>query len=247
MHSKATLLDFLEPIEILNAQSGLEGIDCIYVINLKERPEKWNSIKEELSKQHLTPNRVPAINGWNIPLEKRNELLCFPLRPLRGGEIGCLLSHVSIYQDALKRKSNAVWILEDDVQFKKSPNEISALLKKLTATDPNWDILYTDYSVSGSLPCNQNPYGHTYQMLTEYVSDDLIRIHGRWGNHSMIFSQKGISKVFNHYYFNPIIWAPIDVDIHYVPGIREYSVKESITKVSTTVSDTGPSSSFCKK
>ncbi len=245
MDSRALLFQLLTQIETLQeASSGLEGIDYIYVINLEERPEKWDKISEEFGKYDLILNRVSAINGWKIPEEKRQELVRYPIRPLRGGEIGCFLSHLSVYQDAAKKEVKAVWICEDDIQFEKSPKNIPFLVKQLTKIDPDWDILYTDYSEAGSIPCGGNPYGHSYQVLKEEVTKDLVRMHGRWGTHSILFSAKGITKVFRHYYCNPIIWAPIDVDIHYIPGLREYSVKESITRAPCGSSDTGPFSSF---
>ncbi len=246
MSTRPPLLALLEPIETIEPKSGIEGIDCIYVINLKERMYKWEAVKEAFAKHSLTPSRVEAINGWHIPLDRRKEMIRFPLREIRGGEVGCFLSHLSVYQDAVRRKSGAVWICEDDMEFDRSPEEIPSLLKELTSIDPNWDILYTDHSIFGSLPSGKNPYGHSFQRIEEDVGDNLMRMHGRWGNHSIIFSTKGVRKVFNHYYFNPIMWAPLDIDLHYVPSIREYSVKQSITKVTTKVSDTGPSSEFCR-
>lgn len=47
---------------------SLDGIDYIYVINLDERPEKFQSTLNQLSPYGITPYRFSAVNGWKLPL-----------------------------------------------------------------------------------------------------------------------------------------------------------------------------------
>ncbi|HSX13221.1 MAG TPA: glycosyltransferase family 25 protein [Chlamydiales bacterium] len=47
---------------------SLDGIDYIYVINLDERPEKFQSTLDQLSPYGITPYRFSAVNGWKLPL-----------------------------------------------------------------------------------------------------------------------------------------------------------------------------------
>ena len=49
----------------------------------------------------------------------------------------------------------------------------------------------------------------------------------------MIFSKKGLAKVYS-YFTHMHLWSPIDVDIHYVPGLKEYAVKKDIV---TSIND----------
>jgi GR25 family glycosyltransferase involved in LPS biosynthesis len=152
----------------------------------------------------------------------------FPVK-LNGGMIGCLLSHVSIYKDAYERGFNTVWICEDDIKFTDDVKKLSGFVDELNSIDPDWDILYTDYTQHGTGMQAHRPGQSPYRVLSQIVnqSKTLVRMHGRHQTHSMIFSKKGIKKVLD--YFTHIhLWTPIDIDIHYVPNIREYSVRKDI-------------------
>ena len=81
---KTPVLDALKPIELSSSSSGLQGIDCIYVINLDERPTRWEHAKRCFQQEGLCPNRVSAINGWKIPIEKQMALID-PRAPLLSG------------------------------------------------------------------------------------------------------------------------------------------------------------------
>ena len=59
------------------------------------------------------------------------------------------------------------------------------------------------------------------------VSDDLIRIWGRWGLYSVIISKAGLQKMLEYFTRMPL-WAPIDHMIHHVKDIRQYAIRDSI-------------------
>lgn len=239
---------FLQPIENVEKDSGLEGIDCIYVINLKERPERWTLVEEQFLEQNLRASRVDAINGWKIPVDQRNVLIdprVFHSRSLvlNGGEIGCFLSHLSIYQDALERGFNVIWSSEDDIRFNKKVDVISSLVEQLTWLDPEWDLLYTDYTMFGSGTQWHRPEQGAYTVINQQVSSFLARTHGRFGMQSVIFSRNGLEKIMA-YYSSRYFWAPIDVDIHYI-GLREYSITQNLTSIrSGSSSDTQSTSTL---
>lgn len=239
--------DFLRDIEITEEKSGLEGVDCIYAINLAERPERWNALKGRFTEQGAFVNRVDAVNGWNIPTQQRNELIdprAFTSRILllNGGEIGCLLSHISIYRDAILRDFDVIWACEDDIKFQGKIDRITSLLEELTLIDPDWDLLYTDSFMSGSGSQKYRPEQKPYTQMNQPISENLLQIHGRFGTHSMIFSKKGVYKAFAYFLFHSF-WAPIDIDIHYA-DLREYAVRRSITGIASYPSDTQPGSSL---
>ncbi len=242
------VFSLLSPIEIVEENSGLEEIDCIYAINLKERPERWNLLQEQFSEQKLRVNRVEAINGWKIPVEQRNKLVDPRLNPSRdlmltGGEIGCSLSHLSIYQDALERGFQVIWVCEDDIRFNGKVEGVSSLVEELFWLDPDWDLLYTEYTMFGATIQRYRPEQKPYEILNQPVSDTLVRTHGRFGTHSMILSRKGLEKIMA-YFCNRYFWAAIDVDLHYM-GLKEYSIKQGLTGIQSRFSsDTQPSSAL---
>lgn len=248
--SKTTIEKYLKPIEVTEFKSGVDLIDCVYVINLNERPNKWERMKTILEEKGINPNRYNAINGWKIDQDVSKELSGSYKNPLRGGELGCLLSHLSIYKDALARNFNHIWILEDDVVFFGDKNDVTDLIKKVTYIDPNWDIIYTD------IDCRDDKGGYfltwelynrpdqkllpgEYYRTRNFVSDGIMRIRNRYGTHSMIISKKGLEKLYN-YFTHVYLHTAIDCDIHYIQGIREYSPnKEIVTNLrNDAISDT---------
>lgn len=199
------------------------------MINLDQRPERWVQAKKNFLLHQCIPNRFSAVNGWSLSKWQQQELAGpYPLK-ISGGAIGCLLSHLSIYQDAYDRGFDCVWVCEDDLDFIRSPRELPPLIKELNQIDPNWDLLYTDHITTGAGVQWTRPGQLPYPVIQneETSSKELFRIHGRFQTHSMVLSRKGLRKIL-HYFSHVYLWSPIDVDIHYVPGIREYSVKKDI-------------------
>lgn len=55
-------------------KSPIQGIDYIYMINLDQRPEKWEACTKQLQPYGIVPHRFPAIYGWDLSREVKNEL-----------------------------------------------------------------------------------------------------------------------------------------------------------------------------
>ncbi|MCI5051975.1 MAG: glycosyltransferase family 25 protein [Simkaniaceae bacterium] len=49
--------------------SSIKGVDYIYVINLDERPEKYQHTVDQLKKYSIVPYRFSAVNGWKLSKE----------------------------------------------------------------------------------------------------------------------------------------------------------------------------------
>lgn len=245
---------YTNKIVLQHHTSGIPPIDCIYVINLDERREKWAKMESKLSKHRLKGNRVSGVNGWKLSKTTLSELSGPYEIKMNNGHYGCLLSHVSILFDAYARGFSKIWILEDDAEFIYKVSLIPLLINELEAIDPNWDILFTDQDFRDrkggyirSLATNPRPdqsiYEPSYYVQRSDVSARLMRIHSRYGTHSMILSQRGIEKML-HYFSHVYVWAPIDIDMHYIPGLKEYASKKDIVSNSLekNVSDTSKGS-----
>ncbi|MCB1118766.1 MAG: glycosyltransferase family 25 protein [Chlamydiia bacterium] len=70
---QGTLVQHLKKIDKKKDHSW-ENIDFVYMINLKHRPEKWVSSKEQLDPYKIRPYRFEAINGKFIPFKIVNSL-----------------------------------------------------------------------------------------------------------------------------------------------------------------------------
>lgn len=245
------VVKFLKSTERKKLKSGIKHVDCIYVINLDKRPEKWLRMKQILKEQKLRGTRFSAVNGWEIDLKSQRELAGnYPMRMLPG-EIGCLLSHVSVIKDALNCGYKAIWIFEDDIEFVEDPHQISEFIEQLNKIDPNWDILYTDLDSINHLgiqvpaldadfrPDLDLNYTLDHYLKRTPVSRDLMRLGQRYGMYSVLMSRKGMKKVYE-FFSHVYLWSAIDIDIHYIPGIREYSTRRDIVSIwwHSTISDT---------
>lgn len=93
-----------------------------YVINLDERKEKWDKIKNEFKDTNIELERFPAI--------KHND-----------GHIGCGLSHVELVKKAKRENSDSILIIEDDCKLTKNFNERwNLILDYLNKHKDEWDI-----------------------------------------------------------------------------------------------------------
>lgn len=239
---------YLKSIDITETASGLAPIDCIYVINLDERPEKWQHMKSIFKEKGLHGNRVSAINGWNLPSVVKQELKGPYKTLLSAGHIGCLLSHISVIKNAYDKNFKLIWILEDDVDIIGDIKLLPKFLQQLYLFDPNWDIFYTDKDARNRQgeyvqSLNVNPRPDQIIAPLEYflekipICKDIMLIRNRFGTHSMLISRNGIEKIL--YYFTHVyLWMPIDIDIHYIPHIREYSTIEDFAIPIPGISDT---------
>ena len=54
--------------------SQVEGVDFIYMINLDERSEKFQTSLEQLQPYGITPYRFSAVNGWKLTPEEINDV-----------------------------------------------------------------------------------------------------------------------------------------------------------------------------
>ena len=95
----------------------MEDIDQIYIINLKNRTDRWKTCIEQLIKHNITNykrfNAIrPDLTKINpIQYSKNNMKLS---KNYITGALGCKLSHLSVINDAKINNYSKILILEDD-------------------------------------------------------------------------------------------------------------------------------------
>ena len=240
---KTGIAKHIQSLNISENESGLAPIECIYVINLDCRPDKWARMQKLSQKKGLKVNRVSAVNGWDLSEEVLKEL-CGPY-PLHipKGHVGCLLSHLSVINDAYQKGFELIWVLEDDIEFVQDLQQIPHLLTELSKADPDWDIFYTDpyskniegirlESYAYHPRPDQQAFPIEHYLKRTNISDDIVQIGQRFGTYSMVISKKGIKKILD-YFTHVYLWETLDGDIHFIPGIKEYSTRKEIVTVWT--------------
>lgn len=70
--SAAELEEFLKKAEGKSDRHKMRNIDFIYMINLDQRPEKFEQSCKELYSYGIEPYRFSAVNGWELSFEAIN-------------------------------------------------------------------------------------------------------------------------------------------------------------------------------
>jgi len=158
------------------------------------------------------------------------------------GGIGCVLSHLSILQDAFDSNYDTIWILEDDIAVLRDPKILPDLIDELDnlVGKNNWDILFTDidrrnkdgtYMSCGSAPSPCRP-NYTPSSNRRFAHKSLINSHfrqigARFGTHSMIVRRGGMKKILD--FIKPRgVFLNIDQDIFLTEGIKMFALTEDI-------------------
>ncbi|MFZ4772629.1 MAG: glycosyltransferase family 25 protein [Chlamydiia bacterium] len=220
--------------------TNLKPIDCIYVINLECRPDKWERMNNLFLEEDKHATRFIGVDGFDLSID--DQLLLTNGNPLNlsPGQIGCFLSHLSVYQHAFEHEFNYIWICEDDLVLVSDLERIPELINELNLRDPDWDVLYTDRESIGfdgrpfperTLYLDPDRMDDTLYFLKKFkrktISKNIQKLGLRFGAYSYIVSKKGIQKYINHF-ANRRIYSPLDAEMHYIKGLNEYCVKKDI-------------------
>jgi collagen beta-1,O-galactosyltransferase len=137
---------------IKNSQLGLEAV---YVINLARRPERrsrMSAILDELGYSYTIFNAVDGreLNDSYVEnvlgikyMDTRIDVLVANNNKMLMGEVGCFLSHYTIWKKILKENLKTVLILEDDVNFASYfTRGLYNVLTEANDFTPLWDFIY---------------------------------------------------------------------------------------------------------
>lgn len=167
---------------------------------------------------------------------------------LSRGAIGCILSHLSVLQDAYTSGYNTIWVMEDDIKIARNPHEISNLIDQLDHLAPDWDVLFTDYETKSAdgtrFYCGAirpRPFvplqSLNYYLDRVNLNADLLKLGLRFGAYSMIVRRSGMKKLLDYFKTNKL-YFPYDIDYRFAPGIQMYSSsRDIVTTISGAESD----------
>jgi GR25 family glycosyltransferase involved in LPS biosynthesis len=155
------------------------------------------------------------------------------------GAIGCLLSHLSIIQDALNSGIETLWVLEDDIKVIESPHKISTLIEELDALFPSWDGLFTDQNHkkpdATPLQCTSIGARPDFPLLSSpnylaragSISANLSKVGMRYGSYSMILRKSVMRKILD-FYINHSIYSPYDWDYNIIPNLALFFARQDV-------------------
>lgn len=188
----------------------MEKIDRIYIINLKERSDRWSNCIKQLTKYNIINyERFDAIRPDltkidPIQYSKNNMKLS---KNYIIGALGCKLSHLSIINDAKINNYSKILILEDDFllcnNFIKKYNNI---IKDINENNINYAMLYLGFSI-----VRDNPYIDT-------KINNLKKLTNAHTTHAYI-----LDKSFYDTIINEINTCHCEIDVCYAHMQKKYN------------------------
>lgn len=115
----------------------------IYVINLDRAQDRWKLIKENLEFLDLPFERIlgfdgKLLNSNEIPAVDKEKIFRYHGRELTMTEIGCVMSHMKVWETIASRKQEFALVLEDDA----APNKNLVETLQFLAARDDWEFVH---------------------------------------------------------------------------------------------------------
>ncbi|KAM5184102.1 inactive glycosyltransferase 25 family member 3 isoform 1-T1 [Callospermophilus lateralis] len=128
------------------------GFDEVFVISLARRPNRRERMLSSLWEMEISGRVVDAVDGRMLNSSILRSLGVDLLpgyqdpysgRTLTKGEVGCFLSHYSIWKEVVARGLAQVLVFEDDVRFQSNfRGRLKQLMEEVEARKLPWDLIY---------------------------------------------------------------------------------------------------------
>ena len=183
----------------LSERSAFALAEGILVINLDDRPDRWQSLLREagrhIDERHL--ERLSAIRGTTLNGYGRPPLFQGRQRDRTwAGRAGCALSHREAIALAARRRWKSVLILEDDVTFTADYDGQAARLAS-ALRNVHWDICYLGFT---------DPIGPFRQLGALSPPGALYQLYGCNTTHAYIVSEAAYAKLLELLPTHETIW-----------------------------------------
>jgi len=155
-------------------------------VNNLNIPNEWKYwVKDGFNAKNFTPSFYTENNIKKNPLWKIDHSVDWYTREVTGGEVGCALSHIDIWQDTYNDNREATLILEDDfnIEYQVPWNEVYELL------DEGYDLIYLGrYKVDNNQEEEQLKY-HPMWVKPKYS----------YNTHAYVLSKKGAQNLVENW------------------------------------------------
>ncbi|XP_012495450.1 PREDICTED: procollagen galactosyltransferase 2 [Propithecus coquereli] len=128
------------------------GFDEIFMINLKRRKDRRDRMLRTLYEQEIEVKIVEAVDGKALNTSQLKALNIemlpgyrdpYSSRPLTRGEIGCFLSHYSVWKEVIDRELEKTLVIEDDVRFEHQfKRKLMKLMDDIDQAHLDWELIY---------------------------------------------------------------------------------------------------------
>ena len=160
----------------------------IYVINLDRSKDRLKNITKEMNDAHLSFIRWNAFDGSKLDFNKLiQQNVLNEKNKMMVGAIGCSMSHISLWKEAMKHKKN-ILVFEDDIKIPKDFSKRLTLY--LDQLPPKWDILYLGAS-------NINGKKYSNNLLIPNIMSDSNSTHNT-GMYAMLIHYDFLQKLIEN-------------------------------------------------
>ena len=160
-------------------------VDNVYLINMDKDTDRLGKVTKECDKVNIKFERFTGIKVLNLSQNLLDKYI--PIETQKygpNGMIGCGLSHLFIWQNAVKKNYKNILVLEDDVHFTYDFNKY--ITNIMDEVPEDYDILYLGYGEKNyNIPNDSNNYIYIYKPKFQLLT------------HAMIISNKGLKKLLN--------------------------------------------------
>lgn len=195
-----------------------EYFDNVYLLNLHKRPQRLAISKERMGLCDIQFETFGGTDGsvmrklWESYYAE-NQYFSNP------SYIGCAISHLAIYRDAIEKGYDRILIVEDDNKIKHDAN---AAFEICAAQLPEWDeLLYLGY-----IPLNEDCTMWDYNVNNgNFINSNVFTASNLWGLYAYGISKKLMLEILDVYDRE----FPMEIDRYFVKNIQPRGLSYAIT------------------
>ena len=159
-------------------------VDNVYLINMDKDKKRLEAVTKECNNVNIKFERFSGVNVNNLSKNILDKYIPKEIQKYgTNGMIGCGLSHLFIWKDAINKNYKNILVLEDDITFTDDFNEY--FINVIKEVPVNYDILYLGYKDKICDPPKDCSFNYVYKPYFPLCT------------HAMIISNKGLKKLVN--------------------------------------------------
>lgn len=213
----ADLEDHLRKIPFKPSSHTMRNIDYIYMINLDQRPEKWEKSINQLAPYGIIPFRFSAVNGWELSLETINDVGLKFTPEMEGGFMA-----TSYHLDGHFEPSHEIIQNYGQTYFCHcmARGTIGIALSHLSLLQDAYESGYeTVWIMEDDIEVKRNPH-----LLCDLI-DKLDNLVGK-GNWDILFTDRDMHDARGNY--NPCYWAARRPDFEMFTQSNDFYLRKGV-------------------
>ncbi|GGF60867.1 glycosyltransferase family 25 protein [Alteromonas lipolytica] len=181
----------------------------IWLINLDKCADRLVSATEQLQRAGLTAERFSAVNGKALSEEEiaacydEQANKAFFRRPISRGEIGCYLSHRTLWQRMVDEQIEVAVIIEDDIIIDPKFGEVISKIAQVK----HWDMI----KLAARRGCEGD---ERFDLGDGYSLVNFAKVPNCTTGYAITLS--GAKKLLSRRRF----FRPVDVDLQFYPELN---------------------------